>query len=872
MKRDKPQANSSMPLRKFSLSEDRAIGDHAYGGFILCLIVLLGTMGFALLSLDRSNRDVGWVEHSGKVQLQLNQLLVTLLNAQTAKNGYLITGQEDYLQRYHDSMDETAAQLQLVRDTTTDDAKQQGRLDRLDKLIQTHFTEMATTIVARERDGLNAASDAVIRNRPKRTMPSIRDTIDEMLVEETSLRNARRAVANRSRSLTLATISTGIALCILTAGFSVWRIRLEFEYRRTAHQTLRESEGRFRELAESIDAVFWIASPDGQQMLYVSRSYEDIWGMPCESLYAHPESRVDAIHPDDRPDVAPLLLTPADAGVFDITYRVERTDGTIRWVRDRGFPVRDNDGQVVRVVGIAQDMTDRKKAEEALRMSEERFAQAQEAVNFGISDWDIPNDILFCDERYAAIFGVDPAWPMLSRADWFARIHPEDRERAQHELLLTLTENRPYNTEYRIVRPDGTIRWVTVQAKFLRDESGDPMRAIGAVADITERKDAEIALRDNHAFTRMWLDKCTDGIWDWNLMTDDEYYSPSFKGLLGYADDEIPNRAETWRSLVHPLDLPLVLEAFTAHTEEGTPFNLPIRYLHKNGSVLWVMCRGVALQNAEEQYTRMVGTYTDITRLKQVETELQRARDGLEATVRSRTADLQRTNEELEQFAYAASHDLKTPLVTFLGFLSMLDGQLDGGDHDGAKDSIERMQRAAGKMQRLIDDLLEISRIGRVTHDAEPVDIALLAREFVDANAPLIEEASIRIEIEATAPVLLGDPTRLRQVMHNLLTNAVKYGCGSEGGVITVGGRVNDDEVCFYVSDQGPGIDMQYQEKIFGLFQRLDSSTSGTGVGLAIVRRAIECQGGRVWVESEPGRGATFWVSLPNNQLMSNAA
>jgi PAS domain S-box-containing protein len=720
----------------------RRMGDHAYAGFILCLIVLIATMAFALTNMTRLERDMDAVVHSQEVRLGLSDLLGSLVDAQGSKRGYVITGELVFLYRFEAAVAETNGHVGRLRGLLGRSAAQRARLGDLEALIDSKFAEMSRVIALRQSAGLEAAASVVLADVQTHSMTDIRAEIGSMTSEESGVLRQRVAAAATSRTVTLRAVVLGLVLGLATAGFSVWRIRREFDERRESHRAIREREARFRELAEAIDEVFWVSGPDDRRMQYVSPAFETIWGRPCASLIADPDLWIEAVHPGDRDTVRRAAGT-GPAGRFDITYRIVRPDGEVRWIRDRGFPIRGEEGVVLRRVGIAQDFT--------------------------------------------------------------------------------------------------------------------------------ELKEAEIALRQSDALTRMWLNECTDGVWDWNLETDEEYLSPSLKRLLGYDDDELPNRASTWRELVWAQDLPQAAEAFRLHMEDGEAYNLPLRFRHRNGSLVWVMCRGVAIRDEAGRFTRMVGTHTDISRLKRVESELERARDNLELTVQLRTSELRRTNEELEQFAYAASHDLKTPLVTFLGFLNMLDRLVGVGDDDGARDSIDRMQRAAAKMQRLIDDLLEISRIGRVVHEAEPVRIADLAREFAELALPSAEHG-VRVEIDESTPVVTGDPTRLRQVLHNLLTNAVKYGCGESGGVIRVAGRVDEAETCFCVRDEGPGIDKPYQEKIFGLFQRLDSSTEGTGVGLAIVRRAIECQGGRVWVESEPGRGATFWVAMPRESALQGAA
>ncbi len=397
---------------------------------------------------------------------------------------------------------------------------------------------------------------------------------------------------------------------------------------------------------------------------------------------------------------------------------------------------------------------------------------------------------------------------------------------------------------------------------------------------------ASQSLLENEARLRLMEELATDGVWDRDLSTGEEYLSPQWKAMFGYEDHELANHADTWQSMIFPEDLELALRAYKEHTEEGKPFDIPVRYRHKDGTTVWVLCRGQALKDENGAFYRMVGTHTNITPLKRAEEALSGVNTRLEQEATERTADLhqsrldlaqsilnlKRSNEELEQFAYAASHDLKTPLITFLGYLKQLGKQVEADNKEGVTDSIARMQRAADHMRELIDDLLELSRIGRVVSEPEPVDVGELAREFADDSAVLLAESRIDIRVEDSMPVIVADKVRIRQVLQNLLSNAIKYGRGDNGGSIHVGSQRVDGEARFFVRDEGPGIPAEYHDKIFGLFQKLEGSSKGTGVGLTIVRRAIEWHGGRVWVESESGRGTTFWLSLPKDRLASHAA
>jgi signal transduction histidine kinase len=229
-----------------------------------------------------------------------------------------------------------------------------------------------------------------------------------------------------------------------------------------------------------------------------------------------------------------------------------------------------------------------------------------------------------------------------------------------------------------------------------------------------------------------------------------------------------------------------------------------------------------------------------------------------------KSQELEYSNKELEQFAYVISHDLKSPLVTIQGFAGRFIKYIEEGNAEKSRDSARRVQNAAKRMGELIDDVLALSRIGRKELiDRKSIDLNMeLARIKEDLQGEL-EKANATLTIEANLPTVYADAGEIRQIFQNLLINSIKYGCIEPGKTITVGAVPARGENRVFVQDEGPGIPQEYHARIFQLFQRLDQAVSGTGLGLAIVSKAMKSIGGRAWVESEKGKGATFWLAFP---------
>ncbi len=255
------------------------------------------------------------------------------------------------------------------------------------------------------------------------------------------------------------------------------------------------------------------------------------------------------------------------------------------------------------------------------------------------------------------------------------------------------------------------------------------------------------------------------------------------------------------------------------------------------------------------------GQHRFLAKVEAKHAELEARNAELEAA----NKELEAKNAELQRFAYTVSHDLKTPLVTIQGFLSLLQEDTAQGDIENIARDISYISSAVDTMNRLLGELLDLSRVGRLMNPPETINVSTLAQEAAGLVVGPIPQSGITIEIDPALPPVQGDRVRLLEVYQNLIDNAVKFMGPQPAPHIEVGARRQEGEVVYYVCDNGIGIGPNYHEKIFGLFERLGTSREGSGIGLALVKRIVEVHGGRIWVESEEGQGSTFLFTLPGH-------
>jgi len=348
--------------------------------------------------------------------------------------------------------------------------------------------------------------------------------------------------------------------------------------------------------------------------------------------------------------------------------------------------------------------------------------------------------------------------------------------------------------------------------------------------------------------------------WDWDIETGAVTWSDGIEAMFGMAKGEFDGKYETYLSLVHPDDLPgLQASIDKAFSDENYDYVVAHRLVWENGDVYWLEGRGKVYRDADGKPIRMAGTVVDITERKKAEAE----RESL-------LRELEAKNTELEQFTYTVSHDLKAPLITIKGFLGYLGDDVRSGNQKRIDSDVTRIAEAVDKMHRLLNELLELSRIGRKMNTPETVPLGDLVAEVVESLQGRLQSTSVELKVAENLPVVQGDRQRLLEVIQNLVDNAVKFSANQTEPLVKIGLDGQEEGMAvIFVRDNGVGIPPEYHQRIFELFNKLDPGAEGTGVGLALVKRIIEFHGGRIWVQSEAGKGATFYFTLPETNQMS---
>ncbi|MGB8698268.1 MAG: PAS domain S-box protein, partial [Thermosynechococcaceae cyanobacterium] len=533
------------------------------------------------------------------------------------------------------------------------------------------------------------------------------------------------------------------------------RVQTRTEELLSAQTVLQASEEKFRQFAENLNQVFWMTEISKQSVLYINPAYEKIWGRSCASLYQDPSAWLTAIHPEDRERVRSLMPAQLQSEC-DVEYRILRPDGEVRWIRDRSFPIQNTEGQVYRIAGIAEDISEQKRVEEALQISEKRFRVIFEKAAIGMVQFTLDGKFIDLNQAYCNILGYSKS--ELLNKNFFQINYPGDIDLNPIpdviNYYLKMTCN--HSSELRQIRKDGSIVWVNMSSSLVRKSTGEPYYFIGIIEDISGRKEAELRLQS--------------------------------------VNEELERRVEE---------------------------------------------RTLALNQAKEI--------------------------------------AEAANHSKSIFLANMSHELRTPLNAILGFSQLLAE--DSSLNSDQQENLRIINRSGAHLRTLINDVLDMSKIevGRITLYEKDCDLKRMLTDLGDMFSLRAKERHLDLKVECESMVpsyIYADEIKLRQILINLLGNALKF---TEKGHVVLRVWVESEilnsksslpqiKLAFAVEDTGIGILPEDINSIFKTFIQTRNGKNfqgGTGLGLPISDAFVRLMGGTISVTSQPAQGSCFWFAIP---------
>lgn len=484
----------------------------------------------------------------------------------------------------------------------------------------------------------------------------------------------------------------------------------------------------------------------------------------------------------------------------------------------------------------------------------------------GVWYWDLDHiDQEWLNPRFMNFFGFEEGEMAHSPEWWQANIHPDDLQKALENFEAHKADpDHPYDQVVRYRHRNGETVWVRCKGLIVRNKDGRPIRMLGVHMDVTDLKRTEAEFLDATDRYKLVMDGIVAGVWDWIRPEDrqsdgpqDEdtlYLSPRYYELLEYEDREIIGTFKTMKASVHSDDHDRVIAFLQTCFTSDSPVQTDYRLCCKSGAYRWFQGTAIAAQDSDGKPRRVVGSIIDIHDLKSAQAKLD-----------DQSRQLERSNRELQQFAYVASHDLKAPLRGIGNLASWIEEDLADTMSAQTRENMDLLKGRIARLENLLDDLLAYSRVGRDQSKVETVELApLLQREFDLLGQS--DRFDLQLDLDQTSVCL--QPAPFSAVIRNLLSNALKHH-DKTSGHIRIGLRTEAEQYTVSIEDDGPGIAPDFHERIFGMFQALQprDKVEGSGMGLAIVRKQVEAFGGRIWLRSDPAlkRGAIFYFTWPKN-------
>jgi PAS domain S-box-containing protein len=629
-----------------------------------------------------------------------------------------------------------------------------------------------------------------------------------------------------------------------------WQI-IESSGLKRADDALQASESKYRTLLENLPQKVFLKD---RESVYVScnESYaRDLKIKPDEIVGKtdydfHPREVAEKYRADDK-----RIMESGDTENIDEKYVQQGHETIVQTVKT---PVKDEHGNVSGVLGIFWDITERKNAETALKESEQRLSIVLNSILTAVVIIDVQtHEIVDCNPLATELIG-------LAREEIIGKlchkfICPAEKGKCPISDLGQTVDK----SERLLIRGDGK------EMPILKTVTPTSWQGceyfVESFVDITERKKAEDKLKESRERLELALSAASMGTWRWNIKTDQDTRDASFNSILGLKAAESTQSVKDFIQYVHPDDRVAVDEEIKRAIRERDIYRIEFRIVRPDGAIYWLSDQGKIYYDQKNKPAYMTGVVFNITERKKADKALEKLNKDLELAA----IDLGRSNKELQDFAYVVSHDLKAPLRGIKTLAQWITTDYADRLDENGRGQLNLLSSRVDRMHNLIDGILQYSRVGRVKENKVQVNLNEFVSEVIDMVAP---PENISITVENDLPVIECERTRIAQVFQNLLSNAVKFMDKPEGQV-RIGCAEEDSFWKFTVTDNGPGIEEKYFEKIFEMFQTLAprDDVESTGVGLTVAKKIVELYGGKIWVQSKVGQGSTFLFTLAKSEV-----
>jgi PAS domain S-box len=641
-------------------------------------------------------------------------------------------------------------------------------------------------------------------------------------------------------------------------------------------QSISGNDGLPEKITDFFPAIIYIYDTENKRLKYINRKITDVLGYTYDDIQGWDDDLMAIVHKDDvelvKKELEKFGSLP-DNESYSYQSRLGHKAGGWKYFRTLGTVLhRDRKGNASSVLLVAQDITEEIETGSKFKRIEELFNDTQEILKFGVWEWDVPENRIVWSNGLYKLLGYDPLTEkdklQITPQFYLHHILEEDRHKVLHNQKDQLIHHE-YDHYYKICDRNGRIKDVREKAKVIRNDKNELLRVIGSTMDVTEQLQLYRDLAAYKAMKQENEEFLSYGTWEFDLQTGRYFWSDGMYRLFGYDPGADKSRTAVTESLYRKHMKDEDFEQWQALRNQQEHYSWEFQITAADGSVKRLETVAKVLYDLDGRRLKKIGTCRDITRLRQYQSSLE-----------EKVKDLDRSNKELEEFAYVASHDMNEPLRKITTFIERLENKYRNELGADGQLYLSRIAASVENMRLLIDTLLEFSRTARNNQPYVQVDLNDILSQ-VKADLELkIEETVASIEA-VDLPVIAAVPSQMKQLFDNLISNSIKFRKAGVNPHIVIRTHklskkqkeqwrldMNGSYYKIDFTDNGIGFEPEYSERIFQIFQRLHGKSEypGSGIGLAICKKITDHHKGVIYATSEPDKGATFTVILPESQ------
>ncbi|MFZ6051647.1 PAS domain-containing protein [Halocola ammonii] len=844
--------------------------------FVVAFLLIIAYTIFSYVKLNNSINDVEWISRSEEFQEKISELADHFEAGLEAHENYLESGREEFREDYAAKMSRVAENIEQAKNAARD-TTQKIPLLKIDELLIEQKQDLDDALHLKDQNSSESLINNLVSEANKRAI-RINGYLRDLENRDKALMQQRIADFEDSTSDVLfQTVLFGlITLIIVVVAFL--KISYDLKKRTKSEKQLLESNLKFQALFDQsfqfvglTDAAGKMIDANKPALAFLKMKKDEIEGMPLAEMTGN------ILDKQGKKTIRKAIKTASSGEFFRSDLHIRPGNEKTTTIDFSLKPVFNEEGKVSLLIAEGRDVTELHNITRALAESREIYDLVLRGSSAGIWDWtDVNKDATWWSPKFYELLGYSPNEVQATIQLFRELLHPEDRKRTFELLNQALKGEKSYQVEYRLRTKSGEYRWFHATAQVNFDSKGKAIRMAGSIIDITERRKAESALSSVAQLMAAAESIARIGSFEWDTNSNEVIWSEGMYKIYELENDEIQPSYEYMTRHIVKEDFKENQDIVREARMREMPYQVNYR-IKINGKIKHLKELAQVKKDENGNFAGFVGTVRDNTN------EVFSAK-----RISAAMEDLERSNEELEQFAYVASHDLQEPLRKIRAFGDRLLSKYDKDDTLPGKEYVDRMQNAAERMQILIDDLLTFSRVSRGQQREEKIDLQKIFEEVSDDLSVTLSAKNGKLIQENKLPPFIGSRTQMRQLFQNLLGNAIKFAKQETPPEVKVSYRKVDASEVFshdnqfsadsekyheiVIKDNGIGFEQEYVDKIFTIFQRLHgkSEFKGTGIGLAVCKKIVENHSGVLTARSKPEEGAEFYIFLPDRLLLKD--